>query len=427
MRAKNEREKSPSQSTNAVNGISRIPEQLRSECESGNDFSNSRAYLTTLNGREWVNRDHRPLLVTNAGTTYANGVYMRDGIYNGKPQYINSTNDTGLSIRFRLGQWRLGWPNDYLYVSEARESVLTGWREARENANPPEFKNPDTRAPAPKFEFRKQKQYNVQIVWFNMVEQAQSNFAEELWLQTSGAQREGYWKKQHDERVERLEVIYVKKQRALAFARAMAMPSSQRARKARAAVAATKATGAAAEAAARAAAAAGRAEESSWATYVWIRDMRASMGMAYSHAIDAARHAQAAAVVAAGLAAAAVAACVAFRVAATAAYKASRFEGKAHRAWQHSQKKQAQQLKTEAILRAEALARDTAEAALRELGIKKGATSREIDDAATRLLRSKRLRKKEPERLPRVQAARNLLMGVDTDPLIIRFSENPDR
>lgn len=64
--------------------------------------------LNALNGGLGISYFIDAILVAGAGTSEANGTYLRDGIYNGRPSYINSENGNTIISDFVFGQ-NLEW------------------------------------------------------------------------------------------------------------------------------------------------------------------------------------------------------------------------------------------------------------------------------------------------------------------------------
>eukprot|EP00941_MAST-03F_sp_MAST-3F-sp1_P000655 g655.t1 len=373
------------------------------------------------------NPDLRDLIVSNAGTASVNGTYKRDGMYNGKPRYRKEEN--GLMIRWRYNQWRLGYINDCYYISETENNVTIGWRMARPSSTPPEFPNKAILAPSPSLSFPVDTRWEVQIVSSNMIDRVSKENEKEEKVKKRREAEQALYLRQISDRVARDERKFVQNTRAAQFANALALRFGKKARKAKARAQATKATGFAAEAALRAVQAAQQAEEIAYTAYEQARNRRDWKLLACESALEASSKAREAAIVARDVALAAAAAVLAWKVAEAAANKTTRLAGKAHRAWRKVFKEREKRVKIEKEIQREKEAKMAAENALNVLGLSVGARSREIERATLRLQKSKKVRKSEDskERLEKIQSARDLLLSVDTDPLIVEYSKNPDR
>ena len=70
---------------------------------------------------------HASYEVSLAGTDIVNGTYAYDKEYKGKGLYTNE--QTGFSIWYNQGEWRIGKTNDYYYVNKSDDEnpPITGW------------------------------------------------------------------------------------------------------------------------------------------------------------------------------------------------------------------------------------------------------------------------------------------------------------
>jgi len=78
--------------------------------------------------------------VRGSAHTEINGVYIRNGLYDGKPMWSHEGGGGGgIDLWFRSwGEWRIGRSNDYYYIVMSHDALAPneGWVLATEKAHP---------------------------------------------------------------------------------------------------------------------------------------------------------------------------------------------------------------------------------------------------------------------------------------------------